>query len=84
VREFRELAARREIRAFGYHDRSVEWRETPVDLREHIDRYNALPEGARAAVLERLGQEPAKVRTLERWLEERQQRVRELDRGLER
>lgn len=84
VRDFRELAMRREMRAFGYQDRNVGWRETPADLRDHIDRYNALPENARVAVLERLVQEPAKVRTLERWLDERQQRVRELDRGLER
>ena len=49
-----------------------------------IDRYNALPTRARAAVLERLVQEPEKVRTLERWLEERRQCVRGLDRGLER
>lgn len=83
VQGFKELALSREARRFGYSDRSEEWRATPAALREHIDRYNALPENARAAVLERLVQEPAKVRTLERWLDERQQRVRELDRGLD-
>jgi hypothetical protein len=35
-------------------------------------------------VLEQLVKKPAKVRALERWIGERQQRVRELDRGLER
>jgi hypothetical protein len=84
VQSFQELAASREARWSGYGDRSEEWRATPAALREQIDRYNALPQNARAAVLERLVQDPEKVRTLERWLEERQQRVRALDRGLER
>jgi len=84
VRSFQELALSREARSSGYGDRSEPWRATPAALREQIDRYNALPAQARAAALERLVQEPEKVRTLERWLEERQQRVRALDRGLER
>jgi len=85
LHSFQELAHSREARWSGYGDRSEEWRATPADLREHIDRYNALPTQARAAVLEQLVKEPAKVRTLERWLEERRQLVRELglDRGLE-
>jgi len=84
VKSFQELALSREARSSGYGDRSERWRATPKALREHIDQYNALPQSARTAVLERLGQDPEKVRTLERWLEERRQRVRELDRGLER
>ncbi|MGA7539001.1 MAG: MobA/MobL family protein [Steroidobacteraceae bacterium] len=84
VQSFQELALGREARLSGYGDRSERWRATPAALREQIDRYNALPTRARAAVLERLVQEPEKVRTLERWLEERRQCVRGLDRGLER
>jgi hypothetical protein len=85
VQSFQELALSRQARRFGYGDRSDEWRATPAALREQIDRYNALPAQARAAVLEQLVKEPAKVRMLERWIGERQQRVRELglDRGLE-
>lgn len=85
VQSFQELAHRREARSSGYGDRSEQWRATPAALREQIDRYNALPTQARAAVLEQLAREPAKVHTLERWIGERQQRVRELglDRGLE-
>ncbi|MGH8256433.1 MAG: hypothetical protein ACRET0_09475, partial [Steroidobacteraceae bacterium] len=85
VHSFQELARSREARRFGYGDRSEEWRATPAALREQIDRYNALPQQARQAVLEQLVKEPAKVRTLERWIGERQQLVRELglDRGLE-
>ncbi len=84
MQSFQELALGREARRSGYGDRSEAWRATPAALREQIDRSNALPTQARAAVLKQLVQEPTKVRTLERWLEERQQRVRELDRGLER
>ncbi|MGH8322179.1 MAG: MobA/MobL family protein [Steroidobacteraceae bacterium] len=84
VQSFQELALSRGGRRRGYGDRSDEWRATPAALREQIDRYNSLPQNARQAALERLVQEPAQVRTLERWLEERRQRVRELDRGLER
>jgi len=85
VQSFQELALSRQARRFGYGDRSEEWRATPAALREQIDRYNALPAQARAAVLEQWVKEPAQVRTLERWIGERQQRVRELglDRGLE-
>ncbi|MGA7539547.1 MAG: hypothetical protein WBW93_12365, partial [Steroidobacteraceae bacterium] len=85
VQSFQELAHSREVRWSGYGDRSEQWRATPAALREQIDRYNALPTQARAAALEQLVREPAKVRTLERWIGERQQRVRELglDRGLE-
>lgn len=84
VQSFQELAQNREARSSGYGDRSEQWRATPAALREQIDRYNELPLRARQAALERLVQEPAKVRTLEKWLEERRQRVRALDRGLER
>jgi hypothetical protein len=85
VKGFQELAMRRADRAFGYRDQSEEWRATPAYLRQAIDRYNALPEAVRAAALERVCKEPKQVRELERGLEERQQRVRELglDRGLE-
>jgi len=84
VQSFQELALSREARSSGHGDRSEPWRATPEALREQIDRYNALPAQARAAALERLVQEPEQVRALERWLEERRQRVRALDRGLER
>jgi hypothetical protein len=84
MQSFQELALSREAGRSGYGDRSEEWRATPAALREQIDRYNALPQRVRQAGLERLVQEPEKVRTLERWLEERRQRVRALDRGLER
>ena len=84
MQSFQELALSRKARSSGYGDQSDEWRATPAALREQIDRYNALPTQARAAVLEQWVQAPAKVRTLERWLEERRQRVRGLDRGLER
>lgn len=83
LKNFQELALSRESRRLGYDDRSMEWRETPADLREHIDRYNALPTQARQAVLDQLVQDPARVRTVERWIEERHQRVLELDRGLD-
>jgi hypothetical protein len=84
VQSFQELAQNREARWRGYGDGSEQWRATPVVLREQIDRYNALPAQARAAVLEQWVKEPAQMRTLERRLEERAQRVRGLDRGLER
>jgi hypothetical protein len=85
VEQFRQLAARRAAKAFGYGDRSEDWRATPEGLRERIDRFNALAPEAREKVLERLVQEPARGRgldDLQRLMDQRRELVKSLDRGM--
>jgi hypothetical protein len=85
VEQFEQLAARRAAKAFGYTDRSEDWRATPEGLRERIDRFNALAPEARKAVLERLVQEPARGRgldDLQRLMDQRRELVKALGRGM--
>jgi hypothetical protein len=82
LRSFRDLAARRAWGRPGYQDQSKEWLASPEKLREKIDGYNALQEAERARELERLVQHPQEVRDLKDWMEQRQQKVKELGRGM--
>jgi hypothetical protein len=85
VEQFRQLAAKREMKGVGYGDRSEDWRATPEALRERIDRFNALVPEARQKVLERLVQEPARGRgldELQRLMDQRRELVRALGRGM--
>lgn len=84
VKEFKEMARDRAVGAYGYGDDSKRWRATPQGLREAIERFNAEPKAVQARILERWTQEPKAVRELQQWLTERRQRVKELNRGLER
>jgi hypothetical protein len=84
VEQFRELAAKREIKGVGYGDRSEDWRATPEALRERIDRFNALAPEARKLVLERLVQELARGRGLEdlqKLMDQRRELVKALGHG---
>jgi hypothetical protein len=82
IHDFKDLAASRAMQRGGYTDQSEEWRATPAELREKIDRYNALGQKARERELERLATKPKAVSELQQWIGERRQRVNELDRGL--
>jgi DNA anti-recombination protein RmuC len=85
VEQFRQLAAKREMKGVGYGDRSEDWRATPEALRERIDRFNALVPEARQKVLERLVQEPARGRgldELQQLMDQRRELVKALGRGM--
>jgi hypothetical protein len=85
VEQFRQLAAKREMKGVGYGDRSEDWRATPEALRERIDRFNALAPEARQKVLERLVQEPARGRgldELQQLMDQRRELVKALGRGM--
>jgi hypothetical protein len=86
VEQFRDLAASREMKRFGYEDQSEDWRATPPVLRERIDQFNALEPDARQLALERLLQAPARGRgltQLQQLMDEREKLVKALDRGME-
>lgn len=84
IRQFKELATKREMRMGGYRDRSEEWLATPEGLRKSIDRFNALAPQAKTQALERMAQEPGFVRELQKDMTLRHDHLKQLDRGLER
>jgi hypothetical protein len=84
VEQFRQLAVSRETQRPGFGDRSEEWRITPEELRQRIDRYNALAPAARAQELERMTKQPTVVRELQHAMALRHDHLKQLDRGIER
>jgi hypothetical protein len=85
VEQFQDLASSRRVRAFGYTDRSKNWRATPEALREEIDQFNALSPKARQRELDRLGSEPSqrpRLQQLQQLMDQREHLVKSLDRGL--
>ncbi len=58
VRKFAGLATKRQAGFAGYTDRNPSaWRELPGELREHIERYNAMPKERRAIELDKMQRE---------------------------
>ena len=54
-KDFRAMAAGREVKAYGWSDTGDKWKAAPAQLKQLIDGYNAVPRGeARAAFLDRL------------------------------
>lgn len=84
VKEFQELAQRRAQQRLGYQDRSPEWKATPAELRQAIDRFNTQSPAQQSRTLERMAQQEAPVRELQLQMTQRRQLVRQLERGLER
>ena len=82
VKEFQELAQRRAQQRLGYQDRSPEWKATPAELRQAIDRFNTRSPAEQARALERMAQQEAPVRELQQQMAQRRQLVRQLERGL--
>jgi hypothetical protein len=61
-REFKGLAAKRQMKVSGWADTGRQWQATPQPLRQLIEAYNATPEAAKAAFLERIHQLPELLR----------------------
>ena len=83
-KDFAAMAVKREMKAGGWSDRGEQWKAAPEGLKKLIDGYNAAPNAARPAILERIlsdGQRREQVREL---LAEQRQQYRANDRGMER
>ena len=83
-KDFAAMAVKREMKAGGWSDRGEQWKAAPEGLKKLIDGYNAAPNAARPAILERIlsdGQRREQVREL---LAEQRQQYRENDRGMSR
>ena len=62
----------------GYKDSSSDWKNTPQQLREQVDNYNAMPEAAQRRMVAELRDDPAKVVSMVGMIKERSQA---LDKG---
>ena len=83
-KDFAAMAVKREMKAGGWSDRGEQWKAAPEGLKKLIDGYNAAPNAARPAILERIlsdGQRREQVREL---LAEQRQQYRANDRGMSR
>ncbi len=60
VDQFRALAVKRQAGFAGYTDRNPSaWRELPAELRERIERFNAMPKDRQALELDKMLRELA-------------------------
>ena len=83
-KEFRSMAAGREVKAFGWSDSGSKWQATPAQLKQLIDGSNAAPREARAAILDRLTSDLVSSQQLRKLLDKQQANYRENDRGMSR
>ena len=75
------LCRKRSLGMAGYRDSSSDWKDTPQQLREQVDSYNAMPEAAQQRVLADMKDDPAKAKGMADLLQQRAL-VRSRDHGL--
>lgn len=71
VNEFTALCRKRSLGMAGYRDTSSDWKDTPQQLREQVDNYNAMPEVAQRRVLADMKDDPAKAKGMADLLQQR-------------
>lgn len=81
INEFTALCRKRSLGMAGYRDSSADWKDTPQQLREQVDSYNAMPEAAQRRVLAEMKDDPAKAKGMANLLQQRAL-VRSRDHGL--
>ena len=81
--QFKALAVKRQAGFAGYTDRNPSaWRELPAELRERIERFNALPKERQAVELDKMQRELADRYARDpKEIERSRQRQREQERG---
>jgi Ti-type conjugative transfer relaxase TraA len=81
--QFKALAVKRQAGFAGYTDRNPSaWRELPADLRERIERFNAMPKERQAGELDKMQRELADRYARDpKEIERSRQRQREQERG---
>ncbi len=83
-KDFRAMAAGREVKAIGWSDSGSKWQATPSQLKQLIDGYNAAPREARAAILDRLTSDRDSSQQLRKLLDTQKANYRENDQGISR
>ena len=83
-KDFRAMAAGREVKAIGWSDSGSKWQATPSQLKQLIDGYNAAPREARAAILDRLTSDRDSSQQLRKLLDTQKANYRENDQGMSR
>ncbi|WP_241171352.1 hypothetical protein, partial [Serratia marcescens] len=81
--QFKALAVKRQAGFAGYTDRNPSaWRELPAELRERIERFNAMPKERQAVELNKMQRELADRYARDpKEIERSRQRQREQERG---
>lgn len=81
--QFKALAVKRQAGFAGYTDRNPSaWRELPPELRERIERFNAMPKERQAVELDKMQRELADRYARDpKEIERSRQRQREQERG---
>lgn len=81
--QFKALAVKRQAGFAGYTDRNPSaWRELPAELRERIERFNAMPKERQAVELDKMQRELADRYARDpKEIERSRQRQREQERG---
>ena len=82
-KEFRSMAAGREVKAFGWSDSGSKWQAAPEQLQKLIDGYNAAPREVRASMLDRITTDRGS-KQLRELLDTQLMNYRMKDRGLSR
>ena len=82
-KDFRAMAAGREVKAFGWSDSGSKWQAAPEQLQKLIDGYNAAPREVRASMLDRITTDRGS-KQLRELLDTQLMNYRMKDRGLSR
>ena len=76
ARDFKSLAARRELRMGGYRDDSEDWaKNTPEALRKVVEQYNRTPKERREEVLRATLDDPKRRGALQSMMDAREQAI---------
>ncbi len=81
-KDFRSMAASREVKAFGWGDNGSKWQAAPEQLKKLIDGYNAAPKEVRASILNRLTSDPSFINLIIESMRKKHENYQ--DRGLSR
>ena len=81
-KDFRSMAASREVKAFGWGDNGSKWQAAPLKLQRMIETYNSTPKSARPLMLDSFTDVSAHRKQLRELLDKQQANYRKNDRGM--
>ena len=81
-KDFRSMAASREVKAFGWGDNGSKWQAAPPKLQRMIETYNSTPKSARPLMLDSFTDVSAHRKQLRELLDKQQANYRKNDRGM--
>lgn len=83
-KDFATMAKKRELKAGGWSDRGDQWQAAPDGLKKLIDGYNAAPQAARPAILDRILSDSGRREQVRGLMAAQREQYRENDRGMSR